>query len=274
MESPTGRTLSVEAPAENRAAGSAGRLIVNADDWGRDQETTRTQLECVQRGAVSSVSAMVFMEDSERAAGLAREHGVDTGLHLNFTSAFSAANAPARLQEHQRSVANYLTRNPFNRGIFNPWLARSFQYVVSAQIEEYARLYGAAPERLDGHHHMHLSANVLLGGLLPPGTIVRRHFSHEAREKALRHRVFRRFTDARLKGRYRLADFFFSLIPLEPAERLQHIFSLAAHSSVEVETHPVNPEEFRFLTGGELFRLAGDSPIARRYEIPRGSAGR
>ncbi len=248
-------------------------MIVNADDWGRNQETTQRTFECVRCGAVSSVSAMVFTEDSERAAAMAREHGVDAGLHLNFTSPFSAANCPARLLEHQRSVAKFLSRSPFARGVFNPWLTRSFEYVVAAQIEEFIRLYGAEPQRLDGHHHMHLSANVLLGGLLPPGTIVRRHFSHESREKALRHRVFRRFTDAVLTRRYRVADFFFPLIPLEPPARLQEIFALAGRSGVEVETHPVNPEEYRFLAGGEIFRYAGDSPIAHSYEIARGRAG-
>jgi len=271
IESSASRPESVAATGRNGAAISAGRLIVNADDWGRDQETTQKTLDCVLRGAVSSVSAMVFTEDSERAAVLAREHGVDAGLHLNFTSPFLAANCPTRLLEHQNSVAKYLTRNPFARGVYNPWLIRSFEYVVAAQVEEYVRLYGAAPERLDGHHHMHLSANVLLGGLLPPGTIVRRHFSYESREKPLRHRVFRRLTDAILTRHYRMADFFFPLIPLEPAARLQQIFSLAGRSVVEVETHPVNPGEYRFLAGGEIFRLAGDSPIAPSYEITRAS---
>src|SRR5207249_1299806 len=32
--------------------------------------------------------------------------------------------------------------------------------------------------------------------------------------------------------------------------------------------HPVNPEEYRFLTGGEMFRLLGDLPIASRFAVP------
>jgi hypothetical protein len=32
---------------------------------------------------------MVFMEDSERAAARTREHGIEAGLHLNFTMPFS-----------------------------------------------------------------------------------------------------------------------------------------------------------------------------------------
>jgi predicted glycoside hydrolase/deacetylase ChbG (UPF0249 family) len=260
----------VEAPPLNGAAIPVGRLIVNADDWGRDQETTQRTLECVRCGAVSSVSAMVYMEDSERAADMAREHGVDAGLHLNFTGRFSAANCSTRLLEHQDAVAKYLKRNPLTRGVYNPWLAASFEYVVAAQIEEFTRLYGAAPERLDGHHHMHLSANVLLGGLLPPGIIVRRHFSHEAREKFLRNCVFRWVTDAMLTRRYRIADYFFSIIPLEPQPRLQKIFALAERSVVELETHPVDPGEYRFLAGGEIFHWTGNARIAGSYELTRG----
>src|SRR5204863_4002166 len=67
---------------------SPGRLIVNADDWGRDTHTTACILDCITRGTVTAVSAMVFMEDSERAAAEARQHSVDAGLHLNFTTPF------------------------------------------------------------------------------------------------------------------------------------------------------------------------------------------
>jgi chitin disaccharide deacetylase len=250
----------------NRTMNSySGLLIVNADDWGRDPRTTSRILDCALRGAVSSVSAMVFMEDSERAATMARESGIDAGLHLNFTTPFSAPNCPALLRERQLELAAYLLRHSYARAVFQPWLVRSFEYVVAAQCEEFCRLYGAEPERLDGHHHMHLCANVLLGGLLPPGTLVRRHFSYEAREKALRNRLFRRFTDVVLARRHRVVDFLFSLAPLELPGRLRQIFSLARRFVVEVETHPLNPEEYRFLAGGEIFRWAENYQIARRF---------
>ena len=47
---------------------SCGCLIINADDWGRDDRTTNRILEYFQRRVLSSASGMVFMEDSERAA--------------------------------------------------------------------------------------------------------------------------------------------------------------------------------------------------------------
>jgi hypothetical protein len=252
-----------------------GLLIVNADDWGRDHDTTDRTLECFLRGTISSVSAMVFMEDSERAAAMALGRGIDTGLHLNFTTPFSAPNCPARLVQRQRELAAYLRRHRFAMVVFHPGLIRSFEYVMAAQLEEFARLYGAAPGRLDGHHHMHLCANVLLGRLLPPGTIVRRNFSFQPGEKSFGNRLYRKVVDSLLGRRHHLADFFFSLPPLEPPDRLQKIFSLARKFVVEVETHPLKPEEYRFLAEGEIFRWAGDCPIAPRYAVrSHGNASR
>ena len=71
-------------------------LIINADDWGRSRAETNAALECYQHGRITSVSAMVFMNDSERAAEIAREHNLDAGLHLNFTDPFTN-RIPARL---------------------------------------------------------------------------------------------------------------------------------------------------------------------------------
>src|SRR5215472_5373251 len=89
----------------------AGALIVNADDWGRDRETSDRTLDCIRCGAVSSVSAMMFMNDSERAAEIARAQGIDAGLHLNFTTRFSAQGVPAELSVHQERLSRYLLRH-------------------------------------------------------------------------------------------------------------------------------------------------------------------
>jgi chitin disaccharide deacetylase len=244
-----------------------GRLIINADDWGRDRKTTGCTLDCVRRGTVSSVSAMVFMEDSGRAAAIARDHGIDTGLHLNFTSSFSASGVPSRLVEHRKRVSQYLLRHRFSQIMFHPGLIRSFEYVVAAQRDEFIRLYGQEPERLDGHHHMHLCANVLFGGLLPPGTIVRRNFSFEHGEKSFGNRLHRRVIDHSLGRRHRLTDFFFSIQPLAPLNRLQRIVNLSRHSVVEVETHPQDLAEKTFLTGEGIDNLVGNCVIASRYDV-------
>lgn len=165
------------------ASTSSGCLIVNADDWGRDAATTDRIGECFEARAISSASAMLFMADSQRAAALAQQRGLDCGLHLNLTELFSAKEVPARLGEYQQKIARFLRGNRFAPIFFHPGLTSAFEYVVAAQIEEFQRLYGAAPTRIDGHHHMQLSANVLSQRLIPEGIVVRRNFSFQPGEK-------------------------------------------------------------------------------------------
>ena len=262
---PADRRSVVNESAENKVIRRPGAtVIVNADDWGRDVDTTDRSLDCVLRDVVSSVSAMMYMEDSERAASLARQHGVDAGLHLNLSIPFSSLQSPSRLIEHQQKLSRFLRSHRLAPVMYHPGLSASFEYVVKAQFEEFERLYGAPANRVDGHHHMHLCANVFFQKLLPAGTMVRRNFSFGTGEKSYANRFYRRWQDRQLSRRHRLADFFFALPPLDP-RRLENILDLASRFNVEVETHPIIAEEYKFLVDGELMRCAYKVEIARGY---------
>ena len=245
-------------------------IIVNADDWGRDIHTTDRTLDCVLRGTVSSASAMAFMEDSERAADLALQHRVDAGLHLNLTSIFSARRCPFRLVEHQQKLSRFLRSHRLAPIVYHPGLAASFEYVVKAQLDEFERLYRAPAKRVDGHHHMHLCANVFFQRLLPAGTIVRRNFSFGPGEKNRINLFYRSWQDRGLAQRHRLTDYFFSLPPFDSPSRLEKIFDLANHFNVEVETHPANPAEYTFLVDGQILTYASNVEIARNYLLRSG----
>jgi chitin disaccharide deacetylase len=250
--------------SQNAGSGFRG-LIVNADDWGGNREATDRTLDCFRCGVISSVSAMVFMKDSERAAEIALDHRIDAGLHLNFTSTFSAPGVSSELVAHQRRLSEYLLRRRLSQVVFHPGLVRSFEYVAAAQREEFARLYRHEPERLDGHHHMHLCANVLFGGLLPPGTVVRRSFSFQPGEKSFANRCYRRGVDRALGRRHRLTDFFFAMQPFARPDRLQKICDLSRQYVVEMETHPEELDEHAFLTGDGIRHIADNFTIAPRY---------
>jgi len=254
--------------AETRNAVPRSALIINADDWGLDRHTTDRCLDCVLNGSVSSVSAMVFMEDAERAAAQAREHRIDAGLHLNLITPFTARHCPPALIEHQQKIARFLLSNRFAPAMFYPALLNSFRFVVQEQLEEFERLYGYAPRRIDGHRHMHLAANVLGQRLLPKGSIVRRNFSFTSGEKSLVNRLYRRGQDSILARRHRLADFFFDILPLDPL-RLERIARLGCTRNVEIETHPADPEQYRFLMHGELTAMCPGVEIARGYQLRR-----
>lgn len=48
--------------------------------------------------SVIAMDAMVFMQDSHRANILALQHNVDTGLHLNLSTAFTGAEVSTELR--------------------------------------------------------------------------------------------------------------------------------------------------------------------------------
>src|SRR5208282_5974677 len=125
-------------------------LIVNADDWGRSQLETDAALSCYKMGRVSSVSAMVFMADSQRAADLAVAAGIDVGLHLNLSQRFTTEIHDALLQQYHDAIVRFLTRGKYALLLYNPMLRRQFRHVYQAQMDEFRRIYGKNPSHVDG----------------------------------------------------------------------------------------------------------------------------
>src|SRR3972149_10130111 len=159
-------------------------IIVNADDWGRSRAETDAALFCCSEGRVTSVTAMVFMKDSVRAAQLIKGTGIDVGLHLNLIQQFTEESCDRTLNDYQNDIVHFLKRNKYTILIYNPSLRKQFRYIFEAQVEEFIRLYGKSPSHIDGHQHMHLCANMVLDRIIPDGTGVRRNFSFMPGEKS------------------------------------------------------------------------------------------
>jgi len=226
--------------------GLAAMLIINADDFGRSAIETNAALRCYKAGRITSVSAMVFMADSERAAELAKENGLDVGLHLNFSEPFTNRNNSARLSECQKGLATYLRRNKYSQLFYNPFLQKMFSYSYRAQAEKFERLFGK-PSHIDGHHHMHLCANILLSNLIPVGTKVRRNFSFRPGEKSWLNREYRALVDHWLARRYRLTDYLFDLTQSIQDKKTAWVMALAKSGNVELMTHPAIQTESEYL---------------------------
>jgi predicted glycoside hydrolase/deacetylase ChbG (UPF0249 family) len=227
-------------------------LIINADDWGRSQAETDVALEYYKHGRITSVSAMVFMEDSERAAELANENKLDVGLHVNFSERFTAGNYSETLRGYHRRTVAFLTRNKYAQLIYNPFLQREFSYSYAAQAEEFTRLFGKLPSHVDGHHHMHLCANLLFSAAIPAGTKVRRNFSFGPGEKSFLNRAYRALVDRWLSRRYRLPDYFFDLTQCIEEQKLDRVAALAESRKVELMTHPILPLESEYLISDQF----------------------
>jgi len=227
-------------------------LTVNADDFGRCVLATDRTMTCLAANRLDSVSAMVFMEDSERAAGLALASGLNVGLHINFTEAFTGSNIPQSLRQSQERLGRFLRTNKYALVIYNPFLRSAFREVFAAQVEEFTRLYGRVPSRLDGHQHMHLCTNMVVDRLFPTGARVRRNLSFAAGEKSFVNRYYRRLIDRALAKRYRIADFLFTLSQQSSISELRRVAALAKSYDVELVAHPQVNIEFDTLLSDEF----------------------
>jgi len=232
-------------------------LIINADDWGISKVATDRSLMCRKIGAITSASAMVFMNDSERAAHLALEHGLDVGLHLNLTEMFTSPNGSSRLTAFQHDVSGFLRRNRRYRYLYNPFLRNKCEYLFRAEYDEFVRLYRKPPSHFDGHHHIHLCLNILCSGLIPNRSKIRRHFSYFRGERSASMRALRTLVHRLLKRRYICTDFFFGLAPALGWGRLGRVVELAESSSVELAVHPEDMAEYEYLTSAIFHHLIG-----------------
>ncbi len=230
-------------------------LIINADDWGRSVPETDVIKKCHDRGGVTSVSAMLFMEDSERAAEMAKSCGLDVGLHLNLTEPFSGKRTPPRLAENHGRIATFLSSSKYAQLLYHPLLRRSFYYVYQSQADEFVRMYGKAPSHVDGHQHMHLSANMMIDAVIPAGAKVRRNFSFGPGEKSWLNRSYRLASDWWVSRRHRVTDYFFALSQALPQGSLARIAALAETSNVELMTHPICPAEANFFLSDAHLQL-------------------
>jgi predicted glycoside hydrolase/deacetylase ChbG (UPF0249 family) len=242
-------------------------IIITADDYGKTRQATDGILRCFSSRRVTSASAMVFMEDSQRAAPLALETGLETGLHINLTMPFSSDRAAPNVRRHHGRVAAYLAINKLTQVVYNPLLAGSFDYLFKAQRDEFVLLYGKEPGFYNGHHHMHLCANMLMGRIMPKGARVRRTFTFDPGERLFFNLFYRALLDRAVDQRYVSTDYFFSLSPRQDHERLRGIFHRALSRQVEMEVHPENADEREFLCGDPFVTLMGSSRLGGFREL-------
>lgn len=142
------------------------RLIINADDYGWNQNCTNAIAECMRKGWITNTTLMVTMPETERAVELARSGGFlnRIGLHLNIYGGVS-------LTEDIRQCPSFygadgLFNHAFCQGVRKAWTPLSTMErsalikEVSAQFERYIAL-GLPVRHFDSHHHSHMIMRVL-----------------------------------------------------------------------------------------------------------------
>jgi predicted glycoside hydrolase/deacetylase ChbG (UPF0249 family) len=139
-------------------------LIINADDFGLDEEVNLAIIEAHRNGLVRSASLMVNMPGTESAARMARrEPSLKVGLHLNISEGLCAAprrslgllvDDEGRFRFDTAEIANSLQR-------WRCWIDEKPEFIVQFateiryQVETFRNL-GLSLAHLNAHHYLPL----------------------------------------------------------------------------------------------------------------------
>ncbi|HYA41202.1 MAG TPA: ChbG/HpnK family deacetylase [Syntrophobacteraceae bacterium] len=220
-------------------------LIINADDLGVNEQSTDRIIASYDRRLITSATAMVFMVDTARAAGLVSSGDIGVGLHLNFTTPFTCPPGDTDLQDHHQKLIRIFGRYEYSRYLYHPGIQGSISYCFQSQYKEFLRVFGKLPTHIDGHHFVHLSINLLLGGILPSGIKIRKILDCDYHTSPF-DSMFRNLVSKYLKSKFTTTDLFYSLGPLIDA-RVAGKISKAICNNVELMVHPGDEAEFLYM---------------------------
>lgn len=129
------------------------RLIVNADDYGRDDDVSRGIRHAHQHGIVTSTTVMMNMPAAETNLRQAEKETprLGLGVHLVLTSGKPVLDrkaVPTLVDEH----GAFLRPGPL-RASFSSINPEEVMAEWRAQVEMFIRIAGHPPTHLDSHHH-------------------------------------------------------------------------------------------------------------------------
>jgi predicted glycoside hydrolase/deacetylase ChbG (UPF0249 family) len=126
------------------------KLIINADDFGLNEEVMQAICELYDSGLISSSSCMTNMPAWPQAAAYLRQHpDFAAGVHLVFNDGYPVLpgqQVPALLGEDGR----FLSDQQIMWG-FKPGTSRQLFAELQAQIERFIQDVGFLPDHLDNH---------------------------------------------------------------------------------------------------------------------------
>lgn len=228
-------------------------LIINADDLGMNEQTTDGIIACCDKRLITSATAMVFMRDTARAAELASSRDIGIGLHLNFTTPFDGPPIDGDLYNHHRKLIGVFLSWRYWRYLYNPSIRESIHYCFHSQYDEFLRVFKKHPTHIDGHHHIHLAANVIFGSVLPEGGKIRK-----IRDLDCRRSLLDSFCRGRMAGylrsRFVTTDFLYSIEPMKD-DNLTKKISTARSKNVELMVHPGQDDNYSYMNTDGYFKI-------------------
>jgi predicted glycoside hydrolase/deacetylase ChbG (UPF0249 family) len=128
------------------------KFILNADDYALKAGADAAILDLAGRGIVTSASAMVLSPRWKEAGRALAACSISCGLHLDFTSPFTAKGFSER-SISRAVIGAYcgLTRRD------------TIRHAIDHQLSLYEDVMGEAPQFVDGHQHIHQLPGIRAG---------------------------------------------------------------------------------------------------------------
>lgn len=127
------------------------RLIITADDFGRDEACTAAIAESLASGGITATSIMANASHFEEACALVRARGLAgrIGVHLSLDEGPPLSQEMRRYADGNGQLCVRRSLKPFS-----PQLSRAVEAELAAQIERVLAT-GIRPTHLDSHRHIH-----------------------------------------------------------------------------------------------------------------------
>lgn len=139
-------------------------IIINADDFGKDESTNLAIRHCFSNGDITNTTVMVNMPGSLEAVSVAKDFGFydKVGLHLNLTAGTPLTGAIRGCQRFCNGNGDFhagfhlSTKTRLHISRVESDVLRD---EIRAQLERYLT-FGYPQLHLDSHHHVHTDLSV------------------------------------------------------------------------------------------------------------------
>lgn len=231
---------------------SLPRIIVNADDFGKDAITNQRIIACFERGLISSATVMANMPGFEEVAEWYSVQSVKPrlGIHLNMdegpplSKAFQAAY-PASSLFYNGNIIRCDKR-----------YLETIRQELKAQIENMLS-HGIQPGHIDSHHHLHthwpiaqvvvsLAEEYGIKNIRMAGNVL---FAAAPHKRLYRYVLNRFLFQRRLGGQVKLFSYLDRFMTSRPD---------IGCDIIELMVHPGVDEDYAMLMGKEYARFLED----------------
>lgn len=243
------------------------RIILNADDFGQDEDTVRATVECFERGALTSATIMPKMLATRQAIEYAKKHPeFSFGVHLTFvretpetveSPLSNPKTIPSLVDEnglflHSQAVRFLALRNKLPLD--------EIEREMTAQLG-FLRDHGVPISHVDSHGHLHKFGPFVkvLEKVLPKFDIKRVRTAQDVyMRKPLKSPTFwiGPYWRRRIMSRFITTNHFFMPTCTSDAHSMQGWMPPATNGTIEVGGHPGYGEEWRKVEGQALQSFA------------------